>query len=259
MKTVHLAFIAVLVGAIGLAPTELRSAEAATTAQTNPAAMSVSTKAYGAVAGSSSAATATSAYVLPTFTAGCTGTTTSSANTAIGATTITIGNNAATGIVVGMIVSGPAGIPAGTKILTFKATNPKNITISNAVTIAFNTGTALNAAGCWQQYFSVNNIRNTALNSFGIQQVFTSISPETITVQRCSLIWTEATGACSGTITTIVTGSVTSAVTTAAIALAASTGTARLRALATTSGVTATISVLIRRATDVAAGTTSNS
>jgi hypothetical protein len=154
--------------------------------------------------------------------------------------------------------SGPAGIPA-TALITAINTGAKTITISVATTANISNNTAISGAGCWNQYFNVNNIQTTALNSFGIQQSFTSISPDTITMQRCSGTWTESTGACSGAITTIVSGTTTSAVTTVPTALAASTGTTRLRLLSTKSGVSVSISVSIRLATDVTAGTTTNS
>ena len=162
-----------------------------------------------------------------------------------------------TGYVVGMKPSA-TGIPA-TALITSINTGAKTITISIATTSNISNNTVITGAGCWQQYFSVNNIQATALSSFGVQQSFSSISPDTITMQRCSGTWTESTGACSGTITTIVSGSSTSAVTTVPVALAASTGTSRLRLLATKSGVSVTISVAVRLATDVAAGTTTNS
>ena len=255
MNTKSLALVAALVGAIALAPTELSTAHAATSASPATSATQVSTKQFGAVAGSSSAATATSSYAVPAFTTSCTvsNQTTGSNNSP----RTTINMSSVTGYVVGMKPSA-TGIPA-TALITSINTGAKTITISIATTSNISNNTVITGAGCWQQYFSVNNIQATALSSFGVQQSFSSISPDTITMQRCSGTWTEPTGACSGTITTIVSGSSTSAVTTVPVALAASTGTSRLRLLATKSGVSVTISVAVRLATDVAAGTTTNS
>lgn len=256
MKNINLALVAVLVGALGLAPTELLPAQAATTAITSGSVLDVTTKQFGAVAGSSPAATATSSYALSTFTSGCSFSNLTSGSTGSGSFTINM--TSVTGYVVGMVVSA-TGIPAGAVINSIKATPVRNIVISLATTATIGNNTAIVAGGCFQKFFSVNNIRNTNLNTFGIQQIFSSISPATITLQRCAGTWTEATGACSGAITTIVTGSSTSLVITVPIALVASTGTVRLRALASKSGVTATISVTVRRATDVSAGVTTNS
>ena len=255
MKTTHLIVVGALVGAIGLAPTKLPLAQAAATAVASTSALNVTTNRYGAVAGINNLATTTAAYALPAFTSSCSISNTTQLITAIGATTIRLTNT--TGFVVGMAVSA-AGITPGAIINTINA-SPKAIVISIATTASIPSGTTISVGSCWQSYFSVNNIQNTALLSFGIQQTFSSISPETISMQSCAGTWTEATGACTGAITTIVSGSVTSAITTVPIALVASTGTARLRVSSTTSPVSVTISVFVRRVTDVVAGTTTNS
>lgn len=255
MKMTRLLSVAVLVGALGFAPTELPLAQAAITA-TAAAPLSVSTIRFGAVAGASPSANAAAAYSLPAFTSSCSFSNNSQGLTASGATTINMA--AVTGYVVGMRVTA-TGIPSGAVINSIKATSPRNIVISAATTASIPAGTAISVGGCFQTYFSVNNIESTPLNSFGIQQTFATLPSDTITMQRCTGTWTEATGACSGAISTIVSGSSTSAVTTASISLAASNGTARLRILSTKSVVAVTISVQIRRTPDVAAGTTSNS
>ena len=256
MKTNRLALVAALVGAIALAPTELLTAQAATTATSSSSTTNVSTSQFGAVAGSSPAATTASAYAIPAFTTSCTVSNTTSGANNSPKTTLTM--SSVTGYVVGMQPIA-TGIPSGARIVSIKASAPRNIVISIATTANISSGTTILGAGCWQQYFSVNNIQATALNSYGVQQIFSSISPDTITMQRCSGTWTESTGACSGTITTVVSGSATSAITTVPVALAASTGTSRLRLAATKSGVSVTISVSIRRATDVPAGVESQS
>jgi len=255
MKSNRLALVAVLVGAITLAPTGLSLAQAAVSALSAASNTQVSTKQYAAVAGSSPAATATSAYSVPTFVSSCSVSNQTQGSNNSPKTILNMGT--ITGYVAGMRPIA-TGIPAAA-VITFVDVANKRITISIATTSNISNNTAITGAGCWNQYFNVNNTQTTALNSFGIQQTFTSISPDTITMQRCSGTWTESTGACSGTITTIVSGSSTSAITTVPTALAASTGTTRLRLLSTKSGVSVSITVAIRLATDVTAGTTSNS
>ncbi len=255
MKTNRLALVAVLVGAIGLAPTGLPRAQAGVSATSTSSVLQAPTQKYAAVAGASPSATATSAYAIPAFTTSCSVSNVTTGSNNSPRTTINMGS--VTGYVVGMKPSA-TGIPA-TALITSINTGAKTITVSVATTANISNNTAITGAGCWQQYFSVNNIQATALSSFGVQQSFSSISPDTITMRRCSGTWTESTGACSGSITTIVSGTATSAITTASIALSASTGTARLRLLATKSGISVTISVAIRLATDIAAGTTTNS
>jgi hypothetical protein len=255
MKTTHLILVGVLVGAISLAPTNVPLAHAVTKAKATSAGSNVTTKQYGAVAGSSSAATTTAAYSLPTLTASCSvSNDTENKKTKSGAATIKMASVA--GFDVGMEMSGVE-FAAGTLITSIDG-GGKSITISIDTIADIDKNTAIVAEGCWQRYFSVNNIQNTALASFGIQQTF-STPGETVTMQRCSGTWTESTGDCSGTISTIVSGSSTSAITTVPRTLAASTGTARLRILSSKKAVSITISVFIRRTIDVAAGTTSNS
>ena len=255
MKTRNLALVAVLVGAIAVAPTGLSLAQAAVTATSSASSTQVTTNKYAAVAGSSPSATAASAYSVPAFVSSCS---VSNVTTGSNNSPKTVLNmSAVTGYVVGMRPIA-TGIPA-TALITAINTGTKTITISVATTANISNNTAITGAGCWNQYFNVNNTQTTALNSFGVQQTFTSISPDTITMQRCSGTWTESTGACSGTITTIVSGTTTSAITTVPTALAASTGTTRLRLLSTKSGVSVSISVFVRLATDITAGTTTNS
>lgn len=261
MRTIRFAAIAALVGAITMAPTELRSAEAVATARTLSTTTSVSTTTFGAVAGATSAATTAAAYVLPTFTAACTQARSTSGSTASGSTTIGIATST-TGYQVGMVVTAPvAGIQAGSKIVSIKATNPRNIVISLATTAIIAINTSITGNGCWQQYFNVNNTKPLNLVSFGISQTVSSSGSDTITLQRCAGTWTEATGVCSGAITTIVTTTVggTSAITNVPVALTATTGTARLRALATINGITSTISVSVRGASDLRAPIETNS
>lgn len=261
MRIIRLATIAALVGAITMAPTELGSAEAVVTAKATATSMSVSTTQFAAVAGATSASTTAAAYLLPTFTAACVQARNTSGIISSGSTTIGIATST-TGYIVGMVVTaGVAGIQTGSKIVSIKATAPRNIVISLATTASIASGEAITGSGCWQQYFNVNNTKAKALLSFGIAQQVSSTGTDTITLQRCAGTWTEATGVCSGAITTIVTTTVgaTSADITVPVALVASTGTVRLRALATINGITSTITIKIRRVTDVAAGVATNS
>ena len=127
MRSVRLVAIAALVGAITMAPTELRSADAVSTARATTAsgATSVSTVTYGAVAtGSAGVSTGSSSYVLPALTASCSGTVTTSAtlSSSVGSTQINLAST--TNLVVGMLVTGSAGIQVGSRISTIKATNP---------------------------------------------------------------------------------------------------------------------------------------
>ncbi len=255
MKRRNLALIGVLVGAMGLAPTGLSLAQAGVSASSTNSSTQVSTNRYAAVAGSSPSATAPAAYSVPAFTTSC-----AVSNQTTGANNFpktVLNMSSITGYVVGMRPIA-TGIP-GAALITAINVAGKTITISIATTANISNKTDITGAGCWNQYFNVNNTQTTALNSFGIQQSFSSISPEIITMQSCSGTWTESTGACSGTITTIVTSSTTSAITTVPTALAALTGTTRLRLLSTKSGVSVSISVAIRLATDITAGTTTNS
>ncbi|MEI7541410.1 MAG: hypothetical protein WCJ89_08035 [Actinomycetes bacterium] len=263
MRSVRLVAIAALVGAISMAPTELRSADAASSALATSAsgATSVSTVTYGAVAtGSAGVSTGSSSYVLPAFAASCTASNVTTGTASTGSTQINLAN-ATTGLVVGMLVTGSAGIQAGSRIVSIKSNPTRNIVISKPLTATWATGRGVTGSGCWQQYFSVNNIRALQLKSFGISQtVSAGSSTDTITLQSCAGTWTEATGACSGAISSIVATapSATSAITTVVNTLVATTGTMRLRALATINGITSTISISIRANTDLRNAVSSN-
>ena len=253
MKKMKLALIAAVVGAISLAPTQLLPASAAILGSAVSPSLSVSSGTFGAVAGASSAATTASAFAVSGMSSVCSVIRSNSGTTASGATSILLA--AGSTVAVGMIISGNAGIVAGTKI-TAIATNTISISIA---TTASMKNVSLTFSGCYQAYFSVNNIRSIALASFQISQTVTTTAPDSITLQSCSLIWTEATGACSGTITNIVvTNSGTSTFTTVSGALAASTGTVRLRALSNTSAQTSTVSINIAVANLRAAVTTNS-
>ena len=257
MKKMKLALIAAVVGAISLAPTQLLPAAAAILGSAVSPSLSVSTGDFGAVAGASSAATATSAFVVDTMVSSCSfNQTTPNAFTSTNSSTITL--LAVTNLAVGMIISTTTGIAAGTKVTAINTTT-KVITITPNTTAQLAKSVTLTFSGCYQKYFNVNNIKSIALASFQISQVVNTTAPDSVTLQSCSLIWTEATGACSGTITNIVvTTSGTSAFTTVTGALSAVTGTVRLRALSNTSGRTSTVSINIARVNLRAAITTNS-
>ena len=242
MKKIKLALIAAVVGGITMSPTQLLPAAAAILGSAISPSLSVNSGNYGAVAGASSAATTTSAYVVDTMVSSCSfNQTTTNSTTPNNSSTISL--QAVTNLAVGMIISTRTGIAAGTKVTAIN-TGTKVITITPNTTAQLAKSVTLTFSGCYQKYFNVNNIGSIALSSFQIQQTVDTTSPDSITLQSCSLTWTEATGACSGTITNlVVTNSGTSAFTTVTGVLAASTGTVRLRALSNTGGQTSTVSI----------------
>lgn len=257
MKKIKLALIAAVVGAITMAPTQLLPAAAAILGSAVSPSLSVSSGDFGAVAGASSAATATSAFVVDTMVSSCSfNQSTVNSNTPNNSSTISMG--AVTNLAVGMIISTTTGIAAGTKVTAINTTT-KVITITPNTTAQIGKSVTLTFSGCYQKYFNVNNIRSIALSSFQISQVVTTTAPDSITLQSCAGTWTEATGACTGAITNlVVTNSGTSAFTTVSGALAATSGTVRLRALCNTSGKTSTISINIARVNLRAAITTNS-
>ena len=260
MKKMKLALIAAVVGAISMAPTQLLPAAAAILGSATSASQTVSSGTFGAVAGASSAATTASAFAVTSMTSSCSVSQSTRPNpsptTPSGSSTIILVSVGS--LAVGMIISTTTGIVAGTKVTAIN-TGTNTITITPNTNAVIPRSTSLTFSGCYQAYFNVNNIRSIALASFQISQAVTTTAPDGITLQSCSLIWTEATGACSGTITNIVvTNSGTSAFTTVSGALAATTGTVRLRALCNTSAQTSTISINIAT-TNVRATVTTNS
>ena len=257
MKKMKLALVAAVVGAISMAPTQLLPAAAAILGSATSSSQSVSSGTFGAVAGASSAATTASAFAVTGMTSTCSASY-GVAATAINSSTIILDVTPTANLVVGMIISTTTGIAAGTKVTAIN-TGTRTITITPVTTAAINKSAILTFSGCYQAYFNVNNIGSLALASFQISQAVTTAAPDSITLQSCSLIWTEATGACSGTITNIVvTNSGTSAFTTVTGALAVSTGTVRLRALSNTGGQTSTVSINIARVNLRAAITTNS-
>ena len=265
MRSVRLVAIAALVGAITMAPTELRSADAVSSAKATSASgtTSVTTVTYGAVAtGSANVSTGSSSFVLPALSAGsCNQGNNTSGVTATGATTIKM--VAVTGFIIGMVVTGSNRIPANTTITSIVSTGSgsPNIVISNAtVTNTIPNNTVLTGTGC-QRFFSVNNIRALNLKSFGISQTVTAGSAGNMLLQACNGTWTEATGICSGTASTIVTtaAGASSAITTyTPPSTFSASSTIRLRAIATVRSVTSTISISVRAATDLRTALNSN-
>ena len=257
MKKIKLALIAAVVGAISMAPTQLLPAAAAILGSTTSPTLSVSSGDFGAVAGASSAATATSAFIVDTMVSSCSYSR-STVNAFTPNNSSTISMLSVTNLAVGMIISTTTGIVAGTKVTAIN-TGTKVITITPNTNAQIGKKVFLTFSGCYQKYFNVNNIRSIALSSFQISQTVTTTAPDSITLQSCAGTWTEATGACTGAITNIVvTNSGTSAFVTVTGALSAVTGTVRLRALCNTSGKSSTISVNIARVNLRAAITTNS-
>ena len=257
MKQMKFALIAALTGAISMAPVHLLPASAAVLASALSGTQLVTSGSFGAVAGDTTTATTQSAYVVSPATSICSfGKTTSGGSTSSGSATIKLNN--VTSLAVGMIISTTTGIAAGTKVTAINS-GTTTVTVTPVTTAAISNNTALTFSGCYQRFFSVNNIKTIALTAFQIQQVVSTSAPDSITLQSCAGTWTEATAVCSGAITNIVvTSSGTSAFVTVSTVLAASTGTIRLRALCNTSGQNATISINIVTANLRAAVTTNS-
>ena len=258
MKNIRLALVAAVVGAISMAPTQLLPATAAILGSATSSAQTVSSGNYGAVAGATSAATAAAAFVATPTTSICSFTkSTTGGNTASGSPTIKLAN--VTSLVVGMVISTTTGIAAGTKVTAINV-GTTTVTITPNTNASIGNNTSLTFSGCYQSYFNVNNIGTLGLISYQMSQVVsTTTAGVNVTLQACSAAWTEATGVCSGTITSLVTlNGATSLSQTFTAALAASSGTVRLRALGNTSGQSSTITITIARA-DVRAAITTNS
>lgn len=257
MKNIKLVLIASVVGAISMAPTQLLPATAAILGSATSPAQSVSSGNYRAVAGATSAATAAAAFVATPTTSICSFTKSTTGNTASGSPTIRLAN--VTSLVVGMVISTTTGIAAGTKVTAINV-GTATVTITPNTNASIGNNTSLTFSGCYQSYFNVNNIGTLGLISYQMSQVVsTTTAGVNVTLQACSAAWTEATGVCSGTITSLVTlNGATSLGQTFTAALAASGGTVRLRALGNTSGQSSTISINVARV-NVRAAITTNS
>ena len=193
-----------------------------------------------------------------TLSSGCISNTTSGIK-AIGSTSFVMASSVNT-LSTGMVISAAVpGIPAATTILTIN-TGTRTITISNASTVSIASASTFvfGSGPCYQKFFSVNNTGTSTLNTVGIVQTVTSNATNNVAIQTCSGTWTETTGACSATITTIMTTTGTTGtqyVAGAAISVPSGTvpapGTKRIRALSTQGGITTTINIVVRSSTDV--------
>ena len=257
MNNFRLATVAALVGAISLVPTELQSADAVISSHAVPTSISVTTGTAQVVAGLTSAATATNPLALSGIT-----TSTCAASTTVTAkatATQTILVASATGISIGnFITAAGGGISANTRVTGITGLT---LTLSANVTLAKNDPVAFQ--GCFQKFFSVNNIGSIALVAFSISQTSSSSAPSGISVQSCSGTWNEVSGICSGgSITTLFTNSAgasaTSAFTSLSGAFASGFQATRLRVLCNRSGQTTQINVRVSTATDLRAGIITN-
>ena len=257
-RNFRLAAVAALVGAISLAPTELRSADAVVSARAIPTSISVTAGTAKVVAGLTSGATATGPLTLSAITtSSCSASTTVTAKVTA-AQTIFVAS--ATGISIGNIITAAGGgVPANTRVTGITGLT---LTLSANVTLAKNDPVAFQ--GCFQQFFSVNNIGSIALLAFSISQTSASASPTGISIQRCSGTWMGGSSAmCSGgTISTLFTNFAgplaTSAFTSISGTFPTGAQAKQLRAVCDRSGQTTQINVRVSTATDLRAGITTN-
>ena len=257
-RNFRLATVAALVGAISLAPTELRSADAVVSARSVPTSISVTAGTAKVVAGLTSGATATGPLALSGITtSSCSASTTVTAKVTA-AQTIFVAS--ATGISIGNIITAAGGgISASTRVTGITGLT---ITLSANVTLAKNDPVAFQ--GCFQQFFSVNNIGSIALVAFSVSQTSASASPTGISIQKCSGTWVGGSIAtCSGgSITTLFTnsdgGSATSAFTSISGTFPTGAEAKQLRAVCDRSGQTTQINVRVSTGTDLRASVTTN-
>ena len=257
-RNFRLATVAALVGAISLAPTELRSADAVVTARAVPTSISVTAGTAQVVAGLTSGATATGTFTLSGIT-----TSSCSASTQVSAkatNTSSIKVDISSGISVGnLITAAGGGVPSNTRVTGITGLT---LTLSANVTLAKNDPVAFQ--GCFQQFFSVNNIGSIALVAFSISQTSASASPSEISIQDCSGTWVGGSSAtCSGgTISTLFTNSAGVSATSSFTSISGTFPTGaqakQLRAVCNRSGQTTQINVRVSTATDLRAGITTN-
>lgn len=257
MRNIRLATVAALVGAITMAPTELRSADALISARALTASTSVAAGTAGVVAGLTSGATATGALTLSAITtSSCAASTTATAKVT-SSTSITVAS--VSGISIGNLITAATGISAGTRVTNISGTT---LTLSASISVAKDS--AVNFSGCFQQFFSVNNIGTIGLLSFTISQTSSSTSPTGISVQSCSGTWLEGSSStCSlGSISTLFTNSAGASATSSYVTLSGTFPTGaqarRLRVVCDRSGQSTLINVRVSTATNLRAGVVTN-
>lgn len=247
-----------VIGAILFAPAALISVHAAAKAVSASSAVSIGSGTARVVAGPDDAWTTRAAYSVSSMISSCNYSNSLSARANSGSTSLSM--NSVAGLGVGMTVSA-TGIPAGTYIVSISSLV---LTISNATTAAIAKDSFVDFFGCYQEFFSVNNTASIALTNFALSQTVTGTVPGGVLIQKCSGTWTEGTGACSGSISTIMTtSSGTSAVTNTNIALtekkSGSTDTVRLRVVANRVGQSTSITTVVQNANHLRAGVITNS
>jgi hypothetical protein len=149
-----------------------------------------------------------------------------------------------------MTVSGTGIINPGSNSISLIVSNTILLasgpnTSPNGTTLTFRLGVCT-----YDQYLSINNRGLTDLASFTVFATSTSTSGNSIALQACvGGTWSEATGICSGAISTLTTtigaGTGANSPQTALVSISLAQGaTLRLRALSTESG--ASLSVAVR-------------
>jgi hypothetical protein len=246
-------------GTIIFAPATLVSVNAAAKAKTNSSALSINSGTARVIVGSTSGSTGSAAHTINSTISACSFSSTLSSKAKVGDTVLSMSSTS--GLLVGMSAVEP-GIPSGAFITNIAG---PNVTISQALTAVIDkTGSTVSFLGCHQQFFSANNLGSITVTNFSIQQTVTGTVPGGFQIQKCSGAWTESTGACSGTITNILSTSTgTSLVTDSGLGLvsqnAGSTDTVRLRAVTTKAGQVTSISSVVKNASHLRSGITSNS
>ena len=253
VRAARVTIVLSVIGAILFAPAALISVQAAAKAVASSSSMSVGSGTARVVAGPDDAWTTRTAHTVNSMISSCSYSLSLSARANSGATSLSM--NSVTGLGVGMTVSG-TGVTAGTYIVSISSLV---LTISSATTAAIAKDVFVSFTGCYQAFFSVNNTASIALTNFALSQTVTGTVPGGVLIQKCSGTWTEGTGACSGTISTIIsTTSGTSSITNSNISLtekkAGSTDTVRLRVVANRVGQSTSITTVVQNANHLRAG-----
>ncbi len=166
-----------------------------------------------------------------------------------------------TDLAVGMILRGSNINGSGTNTITSITTSRRFITATGPNTdsnqiIAFSSVSVCTSTS----FFTLKNTGDFAINSMSISQTGTAVSAgNTLTWSTCSGTWTESTGACSGTISSILTTTSSSGEQQLSLALTSGQSVRVKTHLTPASGsTTLNISVSVST-TDLASATTSNS
>lgn len=164
-------------------------------------------------------------------------------------------------LAVGMILRGSSLSNSGTNTIVSFSTTTRFITATGPNTdanqiIAFTSPSVCTSSS----YFTLKNTGDFAINSMSITQTGTAVSAgNTLTWSTCSGTWSESTGGCSGTISSILTTTSVSGAQQLSVALSPGQSARIQTALTPASGsTTLNISVSVST-TDLVVATTSNS